>query len=79
MLFFLFVALYVDLDRAVVLGVPILLTVGIQGVRTLVVRTPTLASFTFSDFLSPPPLAIAESGVPLVDTKFPGLAEGEQE
>ncbi len=55
MLFFLFVfvvfvAFHVELDGAVVLGVLILLTVGIQRVRTLVVRTPT--SFSFSDFLT---------------------------
>ncbi len=47
MLFFLFVALRVELDGTVVLGVLILLTVGIQRVRTLVIRTPTSA-FAFS-------------------------------
>ena len=51
MLFFLFVALHIELDGAVVLGVLMLLTVRIQCVRTLVVRTPTSA-FAFSDFLT---------------------------
>ena len=57
MLFFLFVfvAFHVELDGAVVLGVLILLTVGIQRIRTLVVRTPTSA-FAFSDFLTSSPL-----------------------
>ncbi len=56
MLFFLFVfvvfvAFRAELDGAVVLGVLILLTVGIQRIRTLVIRTPASA-FSFSDFLT---------------------------
>ncbi len=51
--FVVFVAFRVELDGAVVLGVLILLTGGIQCVRTLVVRTPASAfSFSFSDFLT---------------------------
>ncbi len=47
-LFVVFVAFRVELDRTIVLGILIFLTVGIQCVRTLVVRTPT--SLSFSDF-----------------------------
>ena len=59
MLFFLFIAFHVELDGAVVLGVLILLTGGVQRVRTLVVRTPTLTSFSFSYFLTSSPIGEA--------------------